>query len=262
VGRLDVTGVEVGPVASPSESERFGLAVGRMTVVASGDATTDAANGEITRRVANEAVLAERFDLVVVRLPFDPAWRSEDGLELIDGGCAVTFEGSSHAVEPRARSERLRRIEQWSSEHTTVVTEIFAGYRNHVAANPRLDASVIPVGYADWSARHVDGRVPGDCFLMEDGDGRTLAFAAVAPDGDALVIDLAGVMPAHRGRGVYQLLLDRLEEVAAARGHDRVLISTQVGNRLAVRAWLRRGWAEVAREWTVHVMRTGRDGRI
>jgi len=35
-----------------------------------------------------------------------------------------------------------------------------------------------------------------------------------------------------------------------------------VGNRLAVRAWLRRGWSEVAREWTVHVMRTGRDGRI
>jgi ribosomal protein S18 acetylase RimI-like enzyme len=256
-----VRGRGEGPVPSPSESERFGLAVGRLTVAGSGDAAADAAAAAAARETAAEAVIAARFDLVIVRLPIASRWRSGDGMEVVDAGCAVTFAGVARGEHPLRSSERLRAVEQWDDRHAAIVEEIFAGYRNHVAANPRLDASVVPAGYADWSARHVDGSVPGDCFVMEDEDGDVLAFAAVAPSGDELVIDLAGVMPAHRGRGLYQRLLDRLELVATERGLARVVIATQVTNTVAVHAWQRRGWTETGREWTVHVVRPDRDGR-
>lgn len=243
---------------SPSESERFGLRVGRLTVPPDGSAE-DALDS------AMSAVLSGRFELVIVRLPQPLEAPGPDGIEIIDAGCAVTY---SAKVDPSEVGSRvsltghvLRRIERWGARETAIVEEIFAGHRNHIAANPRLDASLVPSGYADWSARHTDGRVPGDCFVLEDAEGQSLAFAAVAPDGDTLVIDLAGVLPAHRRSGVYQTLLDLIEADAAAQSFTKLRISTQIETVTAIRAWERRGWIEIAREWTIHVM-AGRDGRI
>ena len=251
-----MTGFAAGPVPSPSESERFGLSVGRLHVE-KGQPSGAAVD------LARAAVRAGSYDLVILRSPEPIAAGLIDGAGIIDAGCAVTYEGAvaGTAAHETSGSGRLARITRWSTREAEIVERIFAGYRNHVAANPRLDAGLVPAGYADWSARHVDGRVPGDCYLLEDEGGETLAFAAVAPSDDALVVDLAGVLPAHRGRGVYQRLLDLIEVEAAERGLARVRIATQVETTVAIHAWERRGWVETAREWTVHVM-DGRDGRI
>ncbi len=236
---------------SLSESERFGLRVGRLTVSPDG-------SDEDALDAAGHAVRTGRFELVIVRLPRPLETHGPGGIEVLDAGCVVSY---SADVDPRRFGSRvggaghvLRRIEQWGAREGAIVEEIFAGHRNHVTVNPRLDASLVPAGYADWSARHVDGRVPGDCFVLEDAEGQSLAFAAVAPYGDTLVINLAGVLPAHRGRGVYQTLLDLIEDKAEARGNTRIRISTQVETAVAIRAWERRGWSESGREWTVHVM--------
>ena len=240
-------------VPSASESGRFGLHVGRLTVPP--DVSADHA-----LEAARDAVRAERFALIIVRLPQPMGVRGLDGIEVIDAGCAVTYGAEVDPLRALSRAAGaghvLRRIERWGAREAAIVEEIFAGYRNHVAANPRLDASLVPAGYADWSARHVDSRVSGDCYLLGDAEGRDVAFAAVAPDADTLVIDLAGVLPAHRGCGVYQVLLDLIEDEAATRGLKRISISTQVETVVAIRAWERRGWTETAREWTLHLMRS------
>ncbi len=251
------------PVASQSESDRFGLRVGRSTASVS-ERSREALES------ARAAVLAGQYDLVIVRAPdairpdaTDP--QRPDGVEVIDAGCAVTYEGDvdpSRIAGPAADEVvQLRRIAAWGAHETEVVLKIFTGYRNHIAANPWLDHSLVPMGYADWSERHVDGRIPGDCYMLEDATVQPLAFAAVAPTADALVVDLAGVLPAHRERGVYQRLLDLIEVEAAMLGFTKLRISTQVETEGAIRAWERRGWRETEREWTAHIMR-GRDGRI
>ncbi len=258
-----VTDVGARPVSSHSESERFGLRVGRAT------ASVGERSAEVLE-VARAAVLAGQYDLVIVRAPdvirpdeFGPDW--SNAVEVIDAGCAVTYEGDvdpSRIAGPATNEVvRLRRVTAWGTQETEIVQEIFAGYRNHIAANPRLDHSLVAAGYADWSERHVDGRVPGDCYVLEDATGRPLAFAAVAPTEDALIVDLAGVLPAHRGRGVYQRLLHLIEVEAARLSFTKVRISTQVETTGAIRAWERRGWREIERERTAHVM-LGRDGRI
>lgn len=247
------------PVLSTSESERFGISVGRITV--------ESVDG---LRLAEHTVRDGVFALVIVRIPAQTVWSEGPDVEIVDCGVTVTYEGPIDAGNVGAAAGRgtvaLRRIESWGPAETELVEKIFAGYRNHVAMNPRLDASKVAAGYADWSARHVDGRVPGECFVLEernltDDRRKPLAFAAVAPDEDGLVIDLAGVLPAHRGRGTYQLLLDAVEDVAFERGNDRVRITTQSGNRVAVRSWQRRGWRQVAHGRTLHIMRSGRDSR-
>ncbi len=258
-----VTDVGERLVLSQSESDRFGLRVGRST------ASVRDRLGEVLES-ARAAVLSGQYDLVIVRAPYairpdasDPHW--SDDVEVIDAGLAVTYEGDvdPSRVGGQAADEavQLRRITAWGAHETEIVLKIFAGYRNHIAANPRLDHLLVPTGYADWSERHVDGRVPGDCYVLEEAAGQPLAFAAVAPTADAVVVDLAGVLPAHRGRGVYQRLLDLIEVEAAMLGFTKVRISTQVETTGAIRAWERRGWRETEREWTAHVMR-GRDGRI
>ncbi len=264
-------GLEVGPVTdlgsrpvpSQSESDRFGLRVGRSTASVS-ERSREALES------ARAAVLAGQYDLVIVRAPdairpdaTDP--HGSDDIEVIDAGCAVTYEGDvdpSRIAGPAADEVvQLRRIIAWGAHETEIVLEIFADYRNHIAANPRLDHSLVPMGYADWSERHVDGRIPGDCYVLDDATVQPLAFAAVAPTADALVVNLAGVLPAHRRRGIYQRLLDLIEVEAATLGFTKVRISTQVETKDAIRAWERRGWQETEREWTAHIMR-GRDGRI
>lgn len=239
------------PVPSDRESSHFGLAIGRLAV-----------DNSEQFRSAEDAVLSNRFDLVIVRMECQPSKKIDTRTAMFDCGAVVTYEGCTTPTKSRSvpalddRGLRLTPIRQWSHADTTLVETIFAGYRNHIAANPHLDASRVPAGYADWSERHVHEWADGACHRLEDADGSAVAFAAVSHAGDALVIDLAGVLPSRRRQGNYQQLLGHLEREAAALGLARVRISTQAANAVAIHAWRRRGWEQVACSWIVHVMRS------
>lgn len=243
-------------VASETESARHGMRVGRIT-------------GHDVLREASDAVMNDRFDLVIARIPCDEA--SEGAVEgaaggdaiaarpdvtVFDCGILVTYEGS---LRPHPDHD-LVPIREWSPADTRLVLEIFSGYRNHVARNPLLDPTVVPLGYAEWAEAHVRDDPSGACFRLLDGTGETAGFAALSAHERTVSISLAGVVPMKRGRGVYRRLLDALEGAALAMGHDRVRISTQLENTTPQRAWQERGWQVVLRERILHVARTDPTG--
>jgi len=88
----------------------------------------------------------------------------------------------------------------------------------------------------------------GDAFVAEDGRGVVGYAAVLAPrgSGDADVLTIA-VDAAARGEGTGAALLDRLLEVAAARGARRVFLEVRADNPVAQRLYETRGFAAVGR---------------
>lgn len=257
---------------SPYESRRFGLRVGRGS-------PQRGQKIEPTQMIeaAERAIRADAFDLVILRfarsnmqldVPIEAlSTHSATSLVLIDAGEIITYESVLHTPCKKDRSESqdeprqdapvvsLNRITSWGATEHALVCEIFGGYLNHIASNPRLDATLVAEGYAEWSSLHVDGPLNGSCHRLIDRSGSTVAFAAVRTEDDTLIIDLAGVIPKHRRQGNYQLLLAELEALGRNLDLRNIRIATQTTNSAAIHAWQRRGWLEAKREQMLHVMR-------
>lgn len=133
-----------------------------------------------------------------------------------------------------------------------LVRDIFAGYKNHYASNPYIEPSSIIDGYVEWAQTCLHGSQCGT--ILVSAERNVLALATVALDGPCADVELAGVMPAFRGRGVYQRLLDHVEAWSRERGAERLLISTQAGNAPPIRAWMRRSYRYEFALNTVHIM--------
>lgn len=131
---------------------------------------------------------------------------------------------------------------------------VLAGYRDHMSRAPGVDPDLIAAGYAEWAGQHASG--PGSVLLLSTPTAH--GFAAVAPsrgDADTLVIDLAGLVPAARGRGEHSSLRDGVEAHALRSGRTRISISTQADDLAAQRTWVRRGWLPERADWMVHLRR-------
>jgi len=236
----------VAVVASETESLRFGLRVGRVA-------------GPSALDLALDAVSGESFELIIARVPLPEA----DGTPIINGdagrlrkarvfdcGTLLTYLGKARA----RHSQGLQRISEWATLDTKLVLDIFSGYRNHVVNNPLLDSSVVPLGYSEWAEAHVPLYPAGGSYRLVDETGETEGFAALAVQDETLIVSLAGVVPAKRGRGVYRRLLDEIEVEALSFGVSNVRISTQEENITPIRAWEDRGWKLLLREQVLHIV--------
>ncbi|MDQ1519344.1 MAG: hypothetical protein QOI55_417, partial [Actinomycetota bacterium] len=136
----------------------------------------------------------------------------------------------------------------------SLVRTVFAGYGNHYRANPDLDADRSIDGYVEWTVNHVGDGSKALWVLAEHAGGDPIGFAALALEKTA-EIDLAGIVPDHRGRGWYRDLLDHTAALVLARGLREVWISTQASNAAAIRAWSSRGYRHEFTFNTVHIVK-------
>lgn len=232
-------------VAAPLESRRFGRSIGRL----------DLRGDERAVEVAS-AVAEAPYDLVIATVPTvgaqHPGSLSTAPVTARIMEVRTTWGGT---VDP-CRATTLTEVVRWDVTHERLVVRVFAGYRNHMSRRDDVDPASVGSGYAEWAGRHVG--VEGAALLTLDrsGHGEVEGFAAVSTsEPGTTIVDLAGVVPEARGRGVYSRLLDGVEEWAAARGSARIRIATQMDNLAPQRAWARRGWLPERSEWIVHLER-------
>jgi GNAT superfamily N-acetyltransferase len=233
-------------VDSPLESARFGLRVGRC---AFDEPLSPLDIDRLIRSVSSSA-----YDVVIVRVPamarLGLNFARGTEIDVLFAGSDITYEA---AVRACAADHAIRTVSEWTQQLEDLVRDIFGGYRNHVDVNPRMDSSLVSDGYAEWASAHVGERNRAVLSLTEADD--PIALAAIAFDGARVVVDLAGVVSAARGRGVYARLLDGVEQVAHARGCSSLRITTQVDNIGPQRAWVRRGWLPMSANNTYHLLR-------
>ena len=148
-------------------------------------------------------------------------------------------------VPAHAPNEPVRPADAGSdpSALERVVTEVFAEYGHHYAANPLLDPALAVAGYAQWAARTVADPSSVSAVIQDrQGAGSLAGLATATVDGPVVEVELAGVTAAVAGQ-------------ARARGADRLVISTQAGNIRVQRRWVALGLRPVSAFTTVHSIR-------
>ncbi len=244
---------ELRVVSSPSESDRFGFGVGRLSVPACVDSFDE---------VARALDRAPDLDLVVVRYAADHVgWFAH--LEAIAGHAALHADTLQYWTKPvtptsPARPADVARARRGTSEDAALlaalVADVFASYRNHYAANPLIAADDALAGYVEWAGGFLDPAQSSRHVLFAEQDGSAVGIAAVATEDDVLEIVLAGVASAARRSGVYAALLRDIEDLASDLGMRTVTISTQAHNTAVMRAWARHGFLPDHTIETVHLV--------
>lgn len=81
--------------------------------------------------------------------------------------------------------------------------------------------------------------------LAETDDDAVLAYGGVDHGGETADVMTIGVAPSAQGRGLGARLLADLEERAAARGANGVLLEVRADNAAALALYQRAGWRQV-----------------
>jgi len=244
--------------ASPLDSNRFGLSVGRVVV---GTDTTDsaAAASDLARvlQTATEEVLIVRWPSALVGLG---AAAAASGREIITADVLTYWEVPPHELtagtpdDPGIEILPAPRADAASRQAIAdVVTSSFRDYASHYAANPLLDPQLALAGYVEWAESCLSDA--GKDVLLLTRDRRPLGVATLqaGSEGD-LEILLCGLAAEAQGQGLYQLLLHGVARFALTHEHRRIIISTQAHNVRAQRVWARAGLRPFAAVTTVHAV--------
>lgn len=232
---------------SPVETARFGCSFARAVVPATGPVSEVVA--AVDRCDADVLVLrhpAQRLDLA--------AALSGRGRLLLPADTLVYWRlrvGAGRAPDPAAGMVVSTAERPDDAELEALVAGAFDTYPGHYRVNPLLDPAAVTAGYVDWVRRTLDA---GVLVSLRD-DGRLTGFLTTQPEDDHLELVLAGVDASARGRGTYARLIAAAEGVAADRGLEEVLTSTQAPNAVVQRAWARLGYEPAAAFSTVHLVR-------
>jgi len=235
---------------SPHESARFGLRIFR---------------GAFERADAEqlaEEIRNGRVDIAIVRVATDApallAAMNEDGLPAIAADRLVEYAadlGRLVLAPAKDVSLRLRRASaEDSSRIESTVREVFAGYASHYLANARFDPADVLAGYAEWAMRHVLPNADGRSAWLVEAGGEIVGFSCVQRDATGQVRGvLNGILPAHRGCGLYRDMLRAILREAADSGATRFVISTQSHNAAVQHVWTGEGLVFDHGETTIHV---------
>jgi RimJ/RimL family protein N-acetyltransferase len=238
-----------GATASPVEAAAFGFTVGRLEY----GPDTDWATVDIDADLASSD-----FDLVVLRYP-------TERLEVVErvhasGRRSLTADTLLHfRWEPLALADTgglsLRPLDESDVPLLDLlVSESFAGYRNHYLSNP-MTRHVNPVAaYQEWARTFIDHPTRRAFVVQAPGDDEA-GMCAFEWDGTHLESILAGVRPRARGHSIYPDVLRLQGNWACEHGLTSMGILTQVWNTAAMRAMIRTGFLPERALSTLHVMR-------
>jgi RimJ/RimL family protein N-acetyltransferase len=263
----DLTGTDVRVTGSPVESARFGVSIARLTVGC--ELPTNGPEFDAAATAVSDALARSPDDVVVVRYPAQAIRLgpviAQSGRDVLPAG-ALTYWGASADSVPVITDNGLdvvpaTRLPGSAADVERMVDDMiadsFAGYGNHYLANPLLDSGAALAGYQEWARRSLSG--DRDALVLVDS-GRPIGMATLAESHDGrahLEVLLAGLIATAQGRGSYGVLLAACAAKARRRGLGRLIISTQVHNVRAQRAWARLGLRPFAAVETVHAVRAG-----
>ena len=236
---------------SDIDSRRFGLNIYRATLP------------EIQEGELFEQLVSNKVDVAILRFPTSEQHEISRldrlGVPFTVGDVLVHYASDLRSLKTRTARNLGLTFESAGDEHHQVldalVTEIFAGYRNHYSSNPILPKVDVLDGYCEWAREYCrNGREGRWAWIVRDA-GLPVAFltCSEAKDAQEAVVVLNGVLPEVAGRGIYGDLVTFAQQFFAQRGVPLMLISTQVQNVAVQKAWTHSGFVPTHSYFTVHV---------
>lgn len=156
------------------------------------------------------------------------------------------------------RLERDTRPNAIEMEETAALA--FKGYIGHYHADYRLPKSKSDAVYSSWALNSaVDPEVANQIVSVyreyDTGASQLAAFATLNYKQTECEGVLFGVHPAHRQKGLHQLLIRTALACAAERGCTSLISSTQINNIQVQRNWAREGLLPSESYYTLHQWR-------
>lgn len=237
---------------SATESRAFGIRVGRL----------DYGLGTRWSDVDIAATLdAADCDLVVMRYP-------AQRLDLLDqlqacGRATITADPLLYLRRDAVAMEHdpvvLRTAgSENRAEIDAAIAEIFDGYVTHYMANPVTRDVDIVHAYQEWIGLGLLG--PGAHVALADVAGLgSVGMGMVQRRDDVTEIQLIGIRPPHRSRGLYQATIRALTDEAFTTGAVSLVTSVQASNTGSLRGFAAVGYYPYLTLSTVHVMRAERE---
>ncbi len=134
-----------------------------------------------------------------------------------------------------------------------VAASAFRGYFGHYHADSRLDRHRSDEAYADWAQRSCLSGEAADEVLVADCDGKPVGFTTLRmnspTEGEGVLVAVA---PEAQGRGVCVSFMVHAMKWCLSRGASTMIISTQLTNLSAQKAWVRVGFRPVQSYYTFH----------
>jgi ribosomal protein S18 acetylase RimI-like enzyme len=232
---------------SALDEKRFGVVVAIAT-----DVTMEAVN-PILEFCRHRAVR-----LLIVRCS---AQNVNAAQELESNGCLLM----DTLVESAGKSSRVAANSGGSSGTVRAFTNkdvhgiievarcVFANYRSHYHADPRLRNEDCDEVYVSWAERSCASREVADEVLVSERDGRIVGFVTlkVSKAGEG-AIQLGGVLPEAQGAGLYREFIINGARWFETRQVQVTKVSSQVTNIAVQKVWARLGLEPRNAYYTFH----------
>lgn len=238
-----------GPVISPLERERFGVAAARW------DAASEEGLADALAFCRDHGV-----DLLIARCDTREtaavhALERAGGL-LMDTLVHLACQANGRPVSPPGMPPVRTAAPEDAARVRAVAAQAFRAYAGHYHADRRLDRAAADEVYPDWAFRCcVDRSFADEVFVCGSGEGVAGFLTARARDPQAEIL-LCGVLPREQRRGVHGALTAAALAWARDRGRARVVVSTQLLNTAAQAAWLKAGFRPHGSQYTFHLWTT------
>ena len=169
----------------------------------------------------------------------------DNGFRLAD--TALTFERPVRRGS-RAKAAGVRRADPHDEQAVVdLARTCFTLDRFH--SDPLIPKAMADRLKGEWVRNHFTGKRGAGMAVAEAG-GEAAGFMLFLTAGDALVIDLVAVSPAHRGKGLSEAMALLGESLFPA---SRILrVGTQIGNSAAMHAYQKQGFTLARCEYVFH----------
>jgi GNAT superfamily N-acetyltransferase len=241
-------------VASPFDSEHYGLAIGRLV--------RDDGDGPAELAAAIAAARRDRHAVVFLRLAGDDPLRDalhRAGYAPVDTLVTSALGPDRPAIPRSGEGEvelALEHHDRLADPADVAAVAAISGEAirtSHLHADPRLPAERTRALYAAWATNDVTGRAQQT--IVARAGRAPIGFLAVIASPGVAMIDLVAVAAAWRGRGAGASLIAGFLDWLGDRPGDPALVATvgtQADNR-ALRLYARCGFVPVATHVTYHL---------
>jgi hypothetical protein len=225
--------IDLEVIQSPSESEAFGIKIGRFKF-----------SKEVRSKIDFSSF--RDFDCIIIddldSMPNIEVLRNIGDLRY--AGTIMYWVGDSKWLESKRAmlenpvAELLIANKSNIEKFIEICLDAFDGYVSHYSYSPLFSAKPVNVSYADWIARTVSNR---DCTLFGyEINGSLASFALCQHTTNSFEVLLAGTALKHRKSGAYTALIGAIvhnlpPEISQFR------ISTQATNVRVQRLWSKYG---------------------
>jgi len=240
-----------GLTESETESNRFGLSVARLTL---------AESDKIEFQQLASILEDQPFNVVIVRFPnvrtdITLSLSEMTSYKAIYADTLLYWETNLIKSSTYFDESDALKVDYVGSEEVPLLVRlVFENYSSHYSVNPLFNSNLILDGYVEWATSLLKSN-SAQCLVLRDTTNTIAAFAVTDYSGTIPDIKLAGVIPSHRRRGIYEKLIRACMAEAVLRQYGSLAISTQAHNVTVMSAWARLGWTPKKSVSTIHLVR-------